>query len=184
VSGWRFSADNRALAEDRTRNFKPSSGGQTIVDFGRLPGGHMKKRTCETGEQLPAEAARGERREIACECGRISEYERTDSAWIRVAELFPEAHQPLAGFGQDLKTGPDTQRFRFELVTSSGETLPVHLLYSASRREAEAKSGAMAAYRIRNVDSPAQARRRWVDWFLTPSRRRRAYALEGSGARP
>jgi hypothetical protein len=87
----------------------------------------MEKDRCETGEQLPAEAAKEERREIVCECGRISEYERTDSAWIRVAELFPEARQPLAGFSQDLKTGPDTQRFRFELVTSSGETLPVHL---------------------------------------------------------
>jgi hypothetical protein len=36
----------------------------------------MKKHTCETGEQLPAEAARAERREVVCECGRISEYER------------------------------------------------------------------------------------------------------------
>jgi hypothetical protein len=139
---------------------------------------------CETVEKLPAEAATGEFREVVCECGQISEYERTDSEWIRIAELFPEARQPLAGFGQDLKTGPDTQRFRFEVVTSSRRRLPVHLLYSPSRREAEAKTGAMPVYRMRDVESPAQARKRWVNWYLASSRRRRAQPLEGYDASP
>ena len=142
----------------------------------------MEMHKCGTVEELPAEAPRGELREVVCECGRISEYERTDSAWIRIAEMIPEARQPLAGFSQDLKTGPDTQRFRFEVVSPSRATRSVHLLYSASRREAEAKSGAMPAYRMTDVESPAQARRRWMNWHLTPPRQRRASAPEGPAA--
>jgi hypothetical protein len=57
----------------------------------------------------------------------------------------------------------------------------VHLLYSASRREAEAKSGAMAAYRLREVESPAQARSELVPDALSPPAR---LPPEGPGARP
>lgn len=130
---------------------------------------------CECGMavEISSDGAEKACREVLCECGRISEYELSPSGWVKVAQLEPEQRQPLAGFSEDLRSRPDTQRFRFAHRTHGGKTLPVHILFCAGLREAEVKAGDMVVRRISNLTSPGEARRRWLDWYGAHPRPRR-----------
>ncbi len=122
---------------------------------------------CECGETLvlPEGGAPGDRREVRCRCGRLHDCVRRGNAWTAMAQLDPERSLPLAGFSNDLRQAPDAERFRFSFALRGGVPVPVHVLFSLSRRAAEVKAGDLKAYRLEGVESPAEARRLWIDWW-------------------
>lgn len=143
----------------------------------------MHQCDCGMTVEFSAGAAEKAGREVLCECGRISEWELSPSGWVKIAQLEPEERQPLAGFSEDFRSRPDTQRLRFAHRTSVGTTLPVHILFSPGLREAEVKAADMAVRRIPDVASPGEVRRRWVDWYsVRPRPRRVNRARLGVGA--
>jgi len=143
----------------------------------------MHKCDCGMAVEFSPGAAEKACREVFGECGRISEWELSPSGWVKVAQLEPEERQPLAGFSEDFRSRPDTQRLRFAHRTLGGKTLPVHILFCPGLREAEIKAGDMAVRRIPDVASPGEARRRWVDWYsVRPRPRRVNRARLGAGA--
>lgn len=108
----------------------------------------------------------GERRDLACACGRVYELELKESGWVLGLDpLTPEARQPLAGFSAEMRLREDCRRYYFTHPVWPGRRLPVHILYSASAREAEVKFGDAKPFKVAPVGSPADARRRWIEWF-------------------
>ena len=123
---------------------------------------------CICGERLEWErtSSPAEGRDLTCGCGRVYELERKEPGWVLGPNpLTPEARQPLAGFSREIRLREDCLRFHFHHSIWPGRRLPVHLLYSPSSREAEVKFGDAKAFRVTDVVSPGQARRRWIEWF-------------------
>jgi hypothetical protein len=123
---------------------------------------------CVCGRRLEWQktASSAEQRDLACACGRVYELEVKEAGWdLRLNPLTPEARQPLAGFSREIRLREDCLRYYFIHSIGPGHQLPVHLLYSPSAREAEVKFGDAKAFKVTAVDSPGQARRRWIEWF-------------------
>ena len=111
---------------------------------------------CECGETLvfpekasPASLAR---------CGAGADAATTASSEARhgraVARLEPERSVPLSGFSNELRQTPDAERFRFSFaLRGGGVPLPVHILFSPSRKSAEVKAADLKAYRLEGVES-------------------------------
>jgi hypothetical protein len=86
--------------------------------------------------------------------------------------LEPEGSLPLSGFSRDLRQAPDAERFRFSFALRGEMAFPVHILYSRAARAAEVGSSDLKVYRMSDVDSPAHARSRWIEWWQKASPRR------------
>ena len=136
---------------------------------------------CECGDTLvfPEKGVAGEPREVRCRCGRRHDCELRESGWKAVAHLDPERSVPLSGFSTELREAADAERFRFSFPLRGGVTLPVHILYSPSRKTAEVKAADLKVYRLEGVDSPAHARRPWIAWW-----QRARHAPRSRGASP
>lgn len=139
---------------------------------------------CMCGRRfLALESAHGDRhREVRCSCGRRAAYTAEGDGWDLQAVLTPEGSVPLQGFSRELRAEPDVERFWF-LHPIGGATLPVHVVFSPGRREAEVKAADMKALHLRDVSSPSEARRLWIeqrDSLHTESRaaRLRSYRRE------
>src|SRR5262245_34034098 len=139
---------------------------------------------CACGRRfLSLEAHRGDvHREVRCFCGRRAAYAPIGDGWGLQAVLTPEASVPLRGFSRELRAEPDVERFWF-LHPIGGATLPVHVVFSPGKREAEVKAADMKALQLRDVSSPSEARRMWIeqrDSLHTESRsaRLRSYRRE------
>lgn len=112
---------------------------------------------------LALEPAHGDRhREVRCACGRRAAYAPAQEGWVLQAVLTPEGSVPLRGFSRELRAEPDVERFWF-LHPIGGATLPVHVVFSPGRREAEIKAADMKALSLQDVSSPSEARRRWIE---------------------
>jgi hypothetical protein len=85
--------------------------------------------------------------------------------------LEPERSVPVAGFSRELRGAPDVERFRFAFALRGDSPSPVHVVYSASQRTAEVKTGDMKAFRINEVTSAEEARTRWVAWWRSGQRK-------------
>jgi hypothetical protein len=136
---------------------------------------------CECGETLafPETHVAGDPREVSCRCGRRHDCELRAEGWKAVAQLEPERSVPLSGFSNDLRQAFDAERFRFSFALRGGVPLPVHILFSPSRKAAEVKAADLKAYRLEGVESPAHARRLWIAWW-----QRSRHARRSRGASP
>ena len=136
---------------------------------------------CECGETLvfPETSAAGAPREISCRCGRRHDCELRETGWKQVAQLEPERSVPLSGFSKELRETFDAERFRFSFALRGGVPLPVHILFSPSRKAAEVKAADLKAYRLEGVESAAHARRLWIAWW-----QRAGHAPRSRGASP
>lgn len=129
------------------------------------------------------ESARGGvHREVRCSCGRRAAYAPVGEGWALQALLTPEGSVPLSGFSRELRAEADVERFWF-LHPIGGAVLPVHIVFSLARREAEVKAADMKALRLERVTSPSEARRLWIEQKGSvrserPSARLRRYRTE------
>ena len=74
---------------------------------------------------------------------------------------------PISGFSKELRLGPNVERYWFSYALRGEIALPVHLVFSPGARIAEIKGADLKAYRVKNVDSPCEARERWRAWWRT-----------------
>jgi len=121
-------------------------------------------------------ALTGTRAEFACRCGREYDLELREGGWAHSSDpLTPEERQPLTSFSAELKAYDDCQRYYFSHRVTGGIKVPVHLVFSPSAARAEITTGGMKPFRMEEVASAVQARRRWIEWFdsLGAERRRR-----------
>jgi len=118
---------------------------------------------CECGLAiaLPASAEVGTS-EVACSCGRLHELELADDFWTRASVLHPEGSVPVTGFSSSLRQEPDARRYWFRQELRPRGVLIVHLVFSASTREAEVKAADQKAMRLNRVRSATEARRLWL----------------------
>jgi hypothetical protein len=86
-----------------------------------------------------------------CECGGPS--------------LEPERSLPISGFSRELRLLPDAERFRFFFRLRGDAPFPVHLVFSPSACRAEVKAADLKAYRVENVSTACEAKRRWIAWW-------------------
>jgi len=100
--------------------------------------------------------------EVECECGCRLDLERASAGWTVRTVLVPEGSVPLDGFSRDLRLRTDTQRFWFRDRDAAGRQSNVHVVFSPSDRVAEVKRGDARALKLSNVNSPSEARRRWL----------------------
>jgi len=129
--------------------------------------------TCECGLpiDLPAPRVVSERREFACRCGRLNDLEFAGERWHVTGVLTPEGSVPVSGFSLRLREQPDVRRFWFRHPISPSGQLIGHVVFSGSSREAEVKAADMKAMRFIDVDSPTEARRRWIEHDRSGTRR-------------
>ncbi len=85
--------------------------------------------------------------------------------------LEPERSVPVSGFSRELRSAPDAERFRFAFAMRGDALSPVHVVFSASQRTAEIKTGDMKAFRVTEVPSVEEARKRWVAWWRSGHRK-------------
>jgi hypothetical protein len=85
--------------------------------------------------------------------------------------LEPERSVPVSGFSRELRGAPDVERFRFEFALRGDALSPVHVVFSAAQRTAEIKTGDMKAFRLTEVGSVEEARKRWVAWWRSGHRK-------------
>ena len=125
---------------------------------------------CECGRAIEFRSVSGSgpHREVACVCGRIHELELGARGWSAVAQLTPERSVPLSGFSRELRHAPDAERYWFSHALHGEVSLPVHVLWSRSARRAEVKAADLKVFAIEGVDSPTEARRRWIAWWRRP----------------
>lgn len=119
---------------------------------------------CECGRAILAGPGGcvGERRELACGCGRRWDCELGQSGWSLVASLTPEKSVPVSGFSRELREEPDVERYWFLHPLNGDVALPAHVVFSPTSRRAEVKAGDLKAYRFEDVGSAAEARRLWI----------------------
>jgi hypothetical protein len=79
--------------------------------------------------------------------------------------LEPEGSVPLSGFSRELRAAEDVERYRFSYGMRGDAAMPVHIVFSASLRAAEVKTGDMKALRFSEVRSAQEARERWIAWW-------------------
>lgn len=87
-------------------------------------------------------------------------------------ELVAEGSVPVSGFSRELRGAEDVERYRFSWSPRGEASMPVHVVFSASRSAAEVKTGDMKALRFSDVSSAEEARDRWIAWW------------KGAGGRP
>ena len=83
-----------------------------------------------------------------------------------------ERSVPISGFSRELRGADDAERYRFGFALSGAALAPVHVVFSASLRIAEVKTGDLKAFQLADVDSVEDARRRWVEWWRAGRKRR------------
>ena len=82
-----------------------------------------------------------------------------------------ESSVPVSGFSRELRGAEDSERYRFDFALAGAALAPVHVVFSASLRAAEVKTGDLKAFQVADVDSVEDARRRWVEWWRTGRKR-------------
>jgi hypothetical protein len=78
--------------------------------------------------------------------------------------LEPEGSVPVSGFSRELRAAEDVERYRFSHGIRGDASMPVHIVFSASLRAAEVKTGDMKVLRFSDVGSAPEARERWIAW--------------------
>lgn len=130
-----------------------------------------RPRNCPCGRSLEIEAGRsaGQRREIACSCGRRLDVVWSPDGWTLGGFLTPERSVPLSGFSVELRGRPDTERYWFEHRGGlADKRVIVHVVLSPSAKEAQVKALGMKALHLFDVSSPVDARRRWIEGHEPP----------------
>ncbi len=128
----------------------------------------FEKCPCGLPVALPVKGAPGTHLDVPCECGRRLDFRRAARGWVLAGEIFSEGSVPVEGFSRDLRQESDAQRFWFPLVERTGRRVHVHVVFSRRSKRAEIKHSDVKALSIRGVDTPTEARRRWLDWWGSP----------------
>jgi hypothetical protein len=95
-----------------------------------------------------------------------------------------ERSVPVSGFSRELRSAEDVERWRFEFALAGAALSPVHVVFSVSLQTAEIKAGDLKAFRIADVESVEEARRRWVEWWRAGRRRLRFQPPRRTGNSP
>ena len=98
--------------------------------------------------------------------------------------LVPERSVPVSGFSRELREAGDIQRFRFDFPLRGEAVWPVHIVFSASLRVAQVKTGDLKAVTIADVSSAEEARERWIERWRAGMRKTRFNAPRRAGRSP
>ena len=104
----------------------------------------------------------------------MDNFAHTDACLCAAEPLKPERSVPVSGFSRELRVAPAVRRYWFSFALRGQVAVPVHIVFSPADRVAEIKAGDMKAYRVEGVDSPCEARERWLAWWKTTVSRPRS----------